>query len=522
MNKVLLIILDGWGIAQPWGGNAIAIAKTPYYDYLWRYFPHTQLSASGRDVGLPGNEMGNSEVGHMNIGAGKIVNQDILRVNQSIEDGSFYINPVLIKAMQRVRGTSNNLHLMGLLSDGGVHSHIAHAIALLNMAKLQGVKNVYLHIFTDGRDTQPMGAQIYIARIKEEIKKLNLGTIATVSGRYWAMDRDGKWQRVDKTYKAMTQGIGISAQTAMSAVAQAYGKGETDEFITPTVIAYNGKKPPPVKSGDSIIYWNFRSDRARQLTQAFLKPEIKGYNRAVTLNNLYFVSFIPYGYEKDIGVMPNIVFTPEKIAYTIASVLSQNKIPQLHIAETEKYAHVTYFFNGTVENPYPLEDRVIVPSQHVNTYDLMPEMSAPQITEKAIESIKENKYGFVVINYANTDMVGHSGNFNAIIKACEVVDTQINNLIETSKKYNYYTILTADHGNAEEALNPINNEVSTEHTTNPVPFILIPPAGDKRKYILKTSGRLSDIAPTIFNIMAIEKPAQMTGINLIAINYQNR
>lgn len=521
MNKVLLIILDGWGLAQPWGGNAIAIARTPYYDYLWKYFPHTQLAASGQDVGLPGHEMGNSEVGHLNIGAGKIVNQDILQVNESIKDGSFYKNPVLLQAMQRVKGTSNNLHMMGLLSDGGIHAHIAHAIALLNMAKMQGVSNVYLHIFTDGRDTQPMGAQIYIARLQEEINKLKTGIIATVSGRYFAMDRDKRWERIDKVYKAMTQGIGDVSPSAMAAVAHAYSKGETDEFITPTIIAPQNKKPPVIKSGDSIIFWNFRSDRSRQLTQAFIKPDIGGYKRSVILNNLYFVSFIPYGYEKDIGVKPNIVFTPDKIDVSLASVLSQNKIAQLHIAETEKYAHITYFLNGMVENPYPLEDRIIVPSQRVKTYDLKPEMSALQITQNALRGIKSNKYGLIVINYANTDMVGHSGNFNAIVQACEVVDKQLYDLIETARKSSYYTILTADHGNAEEVLNPLNNDISTEHTKNPVPFILIPPQQDNKRYILKPDGRLSDITPTILSIMNLQKPQQMTGGNLIATNYPN-
>lgn len=517
MNKVLLLILDGWGIAQPWGGNAISVAKTPYFDYLWRYFPHTELAASGIDVGLPGHEMGNSEVGHLNIGAGKIVKQDILNVNDAIKSGDINTNKVLVQAMERVKDTSGNLHLMGLLSDGGVHAHTLHAIALLQLANKLGVRNVYFHIFTDGRDTSPMSAQLYISHLLKEINKLKTGAIATVSGRYWGMDRNNKWQRIDTVYRALTEGVGQTASSALGAVSAAYGRGETDEFIKPTIVLNNGQKPPVVKDGDSIIFWNFRSDRARQLSQAFLKPEIEGYKRQKVLKNLYFVTLIPYGYEKEIGIKPFTAFVPDKINVTLASMLANNKLSQFHIAETEKYPHVTYFLNGTVEQPYPLEDRMIIPSPKVATYDQMPEMSAPLVSKGIIDAISSKKYNVIIANYANADMVGHTGNFNAIVRACEVVDIQLRNVVEVARKNGVHTFVTADHGNAEEVISPIENTPSTEHTKNKVPFIAVPPDGDSCRYMLRTAGRLSDIAPTILALLGIEKPQEMTGCNLVAI-----
>jgi len=520
-NNVLLLILDGWGLAEPWGGNAIAIAKTPYFDYIWKNYPRTELKANGTDVGLPGHEMGNSEVGHLNIGAGRIVRQDILHINEAIENGEFFKNEVLLSAMQRVKNTSNNLHIMGLLSDGGTHGHIAHAIALLHMAAKVGLKNVYFHIFTDGRDSSPMSAQEYISRLISEMSKLKTGHIATISGRYYAMDRNKNWLRIDKAYQAMVKGVGKVATSPIGAVAESYTSGNTDEFISPTIIAKNGKKPPPVKNNDSVIFWNFRSDRARQIMQAFIKTAIDGYNRAPTLSGLFFVSMIPYGVEADIGVRPYIAFKPERITTTLASTLARNNIAQLHIAETEKYAHVTYFFNGTVEKPYPLEDRILVPSPKVATYDLQPEMSAPEITENLINVIEKQKYRFIVANYANPDMVGHTGNFAAVVKACECVDEQLRALIETAKKFNFHTLVTADHGNAEQVINPIAGESSTEHTKNPVPFVVVTPNSTNGSYILRTSGRLSDIAPTVLQLFNLEQPKEMTGKSLIAINRTN-
>lgn len=517
-NNVLLLILDGWGLAEPWGGNAIAIARTPYFDYLWKSYPRTELKANGTDVGLPGHEMGNSEVGHLNIGAGRIVRQDILHINEAINSGEFFKNDVLLTAMRRVKNTSNNLHLMGLLSDGGIHGHIAHALALLYMASQVGLKNVYFHIFTDGRDTSPLSAQEYISRLQLEMGKLKTGRIATISGRYYAMDRNKNWSRTNKAYQAMVSGSAKTATSAMGAVANAYTTGQTDEFINPTIILSNNKKPPLIKNNDSVIFWNFRSDRARQIMQAFIKPTIEGYDRTPSLSGLFFVSMIPYGVEADIGVRPYVAFEPKRITTTLASTLAKNNIAQLHIAETEKYAHVTYFLNGTVETPYPLEDRILVPSPAVVTYDLQPEMSAPQITEQLIKAVQKQKHPFIVANYANLDMVGHTGNFAAVVKACECVDEQLRALVEVAKKNNFYTLITADHGNAEQIINPIVTESSTEHTKNKVPFIIVPPITSNNGYILRTSGRLSDIAPTVLGLLGIEQPDEMTGKNLIAIN----
>jgi len=514
MNKVLLIILDGWGVAPTWGGNAIAVAKTPYYDYLWKNYPHSLLSASGVDVGLPGHEMGNSEVGHMNIGAGTIVKQDILRIDEAIKNGSFYKNPTLTKAFDRVKGTSGNIHIIGLLSDGGVHGHINHAMALVEMAHRLGVENLYIHIFTDGRDTPPMSAQLYIARLQDEIKKLKTGHIATVCGRYYAMDRDKRWSRLEKAYNLMTQGVGIKVSSPLSSASEAYKRGESDEFISPTIIAQDGKVPPNIKDNDSVIFWNFRSDRARELTQAFLKPQIEGMNRTVILKNLYFVSMIPYGYEKELGVRPFVAFPPKVIGETLTSTLSKNNIKQMHIAETEKYAHITYFLNGLVEQPYAGEDRVVVPSKQVATYDLFPQMSAPEITKGIVDAESKGQYGFIVANFANADMVGHTGSFNAKVVAVETIDGCLKTVIETAQKNGYNTIVTADHGNAEQALDPKDNTGATEHTNNPVPLIFVPADNKPTAYNVK-GGRLADIAPTVLWLMNIQKPKVMTGTPLV-------
>lgn len=514
MTKALLIILDGWGYAQTWGGNAIAVAKTPYYDYLWKTYPHCLLSASGIDVGLPGHEMGNSEVGHLNIGAGKIVKQDILRIDEAIKNDHFYGNEVLVKAFARVKNTTGNVHIMGLLSDGGVHGHINHTIALVKMAERLKVSNLYIHVFTDGRDTPPMSALSYISRLQEAIRQSKVGHIATVCGRYYAMDRDKRWSRLEKAYNLLTQNVGHKVETPLSAVSSAYRRGETDEFVSPTVVLENGKEPPPIKDNDSVIFWNFRSDRARELTQAFLKPELKEMQRSVILKNLYFVSMIPYGYEKEIGVRPFVAFPPKKITETLASTLSKNNITQMHIAETEKYAHVTYFLNGLVEVPYPGEERVLIPSKKVATYDLYPQMSAPEITQSVVQAEGSNKFGFIVVNFANADMVGHTGNFSAKVRGIEVIDECLKSVIETALKNGYNSIVTADHGNAEQALDPRDNSGSTEHTNNPVPMIFVPADNKPSKYNVK-SGRLADIAPTILWLMGVAKPAVMTGEPLI-------
>jgi 2,3-bisphosphoglycerate-independent phosphoglycerate mutase len=514
-TPVLLMILDGWGYAPAWGGNAIALARCSFIDELWRNCPHTLLAASGQAVGLPGHEMGNSEVGHLNIGAGTIISQDVIKINHAIADRSFFSNPVLIQAMDRVKDGSRNLHLMGILSDGGIHGHINHLLALLYLAKMRGLRNIYLHVFTDGRDTSPTSAQTFIYRINNAIAKLGVGQIATISGRYYAMDRDKHWSRINLVYSAMTEGVGERSKSALGTVAQAYTKGETDEFIKPTIVLTNNVPPPPVRDGDSVIFWNFRSDRARELTQAFLKPSINDYRRRVFLKDLFFVSMIPYGYEADIGVKPNIAFEPDKIKQTLASVLSQHHLTQLHIAETEKYAHVTFFFNGTVERPYPGEDRILVPSPKVATFDLAPEMSAAAITANVIKALERRKYDFIVMNYANADMVGHTGNIDATKRACSFVDLQVRRAVGKAHDAGYTVFITGDHGNAEQMIDPMTNEPDTAHTKNPVPLIFVPSQDNATVFRLNDGGKLSDITPTILNLMAITPPAEIKGHNLL-------
>ena len=520
-KKTILIIMDGWGYAPPWGGNAIAMATTPFFDGLVRNYSNNLISASGHDVGLPGHEMGNSEVGHLNIGAGQIVRQDILNINQAIKDRSFFSNPVLIEAIDKAIHNDRNIHLMGLLSNGGVHAHIDHAIALMYLAKLRGAKNVFVHVFADGRDSPPTSAQSDIAKLQTVMTKIGIGQIVTVSGRYFAMDRDHHWDRIGRAYDAMVEGKGKTATTALSAVSAAYQNGENDEFITPTVILSDNNHPPTINDGDSIIFWNFRSDRARQLTQAFLKQNIEGYNqRRIIRQGIYFVSLIPYGYEQDIGVKPNSAFSPKVVNKALASVLSDKGMPQLHMAETEKYAHVTYYFNGTIEQPYPMEDRVLIPSPRVPTYDEKPEMSAAEITDRLIKEIERDYFKFIVVNYANADMVGHTGVFDAIRTACETVNNQLERFLEIAQKKGYLTIITADHGNAEQSINPLTYEPDTEHTSNPVPFIVVPPVDYNAPITLRDYARLSDIAPTILHYMGIAQPADMTGTPITTNQWQ--
>jgi len=517
-TPVILIIMDGWGYAPPWGGNAIALAGTTFVDSIWRKCPHTLLAASGRAVGLPGHEMGNSEVGHLNIGSGTLIHQDVIKINDAITSGVFFRNPVLTQAVDRAKTNGTNLHIMGVLSDGGIHGHINHAIALLFLARQRGLKRVYIHAFTDGRDTLPTAAQNYIYRLNKVTARLGIGQVATISGRYFAMDRDQHWTRVDKVYRAMTEGLGRPSASALGAIAEAYQAGQTDEFIEPIIVASGGQPPPPVKDGDSVIFWNFRSDRARQLTLAFLAPDIKAYRRHKILRNLYFVSMIPYGYEHDIGVKPNIAFEPDSIRETLSAVLAKANMSQLHIAETEKYAHVTYFFNGTMEQPNVGEDRIIVPSSQVPTFDLKPEMSADIITRKLMSAISKKPYDFVVVNYANADMVGHSGNIDATKIACHTVDQQVALVVADATKRGYAVMVTADHGNAEQMIDPMTNEPDTSHTNNPVPFIVVPPTAQPglNSVKLNDEGKLSDIAPTVLALLGLGQPPGMTGHSLLA------
>lgn len=512
METVILLILDGWGIAPAWGGNAISQARTPNFDQLWRQCPHAELKASGNEVGLPGHEAGNSEVGHLNIGAGRIVYQDISRISQSIKDGSFYNNPVILQAMDQVKKNQSSLHLVGLVSDGGVHSHTSHLFALLDFAKKESIKKVYIHVITDGRDSDPQSALIYVSRLNEEIAKVGLGEIATVCGRFYAMDRDHHWERTQLAYQAMAEGKGLPAESALSAISSSYTNGVTDEFIKPAVITKNNQIIAKISDNDSVIFFNFRADRTRQLAKAFTDSDFKYFPRKKILN-LYFVGFIPYEAEEDGKVKS--AFNEQDIKNTLAEVINNQNLAQFHIAETEKYAHVTYFFNGGREQQFSKEDRMLIPSPRIATYDKAPAMSAPTITQKLIEKINSDKYTFVVANFANADMVGHSGDFKATVTACEIVDQCIGKIVEVVKKTNKILIVTADHGNADEILNAKTGQINTEHSKNDVPFILFDQSSDNHQYKIRSQGKLADIAPTILQILNISKPAEMTGKSLI-------
>lgn len=505
MKSLILIILDGWGVAPPWAGNAIFLAKTPYFDNLIKKFPHTTLSASGESVGLPGHERGNSEAGHLNIGAGKIVHQDVNHIFNLIKNGTFFKNPVIIDCIKHVKKFKSNLHLIGLVSDGGVHSHIDHLFSLLELCKKEGIKNVFVHAFTDGRDTEPQKALSYIYQLERKLKTLKIGKIATVSGRYYGMDRDKHWDRTERAYRAIAEGNGPLKKTAASAIAECYSKDLIDEFITPSVI-----NPVGVKDGDGIIFFNVRGDRMRQLTLSFSEPNFNHFP-VKKLKNLSIVTFTWYG-----DYIPNtkFAFPPEKVQTPLASVISKENLYQFHIAETEKYAHVTYFFNGGKEKPFAREERLMVPSPKVPTYDLDPKMSAKEVTEETIKRIKLQKYSFVLVNFANPDMVGHTGNLEATVKAVETVDKCLESLVKTACEFKMDVLITADHGNAEQMVNPKTGEIDTEHTNNPVPFIIIPHLNNQN-YQLRENGILADIAPTILQLLEIKKPSEMTGKSLI-------
>lgn len=505
-KPVALIIMDGFGESSTTVGNAVKEAKTPNLDKIQATYPNTLIKASGLDVGLPDGQMGNSEVGHTNIGAGRIVYQDLTRVTKAIEDGDFFENQILVKAMQN--GKERAVHIMGLLSDGGVHSHIDHLKALIKMAKEKDVKNVYVHAFTDGRDTDPQSGLGYIKEIEKYMAEIGCGKFATVNGRYYAMDRDKRWERVEVAYKAMVFGEGEVSPSAEEAVSNSYKKGATDEFIIPTVIVEDGEPVGKISEGDSVIFFNFRPDRAREISRAIVDKEFTGFERADI--NTYFVCLTEY----DV-TLPNvqIAFGPQSLSNTLGEYLSKLGKNQLRAAETEKYAHVTFFFNGGVEEPNEGEDRELIPSPKVATYDLKPEMSAPELLEKVLEKINEDKYDFIVVNFANPDMVGHTGVMEAAVKAVETVDNCVGKLVDKIVEIGGSAIITADHGNAELMSDPETGKVVTAHSVNPVPFIV---AGEDFKgRELLTDGRLSDIAPTLLDMMNLEKPEEMTGHSLI-------
>jgi 2,3-bisphosphoglycerate-independent phosphoglycerate mutase len=509
VSPVVLIILDGWGYREQTDGNAIAVGNTPVMDSLWQAYPRTLIKASGKAVGLPEGQMGNSEVGHINIGAGRIVPQELVRISDAVEDGSILENKALLQVCHDVKERNSKLHLMGLCSDGGVHSHIDHLIGLLEMAKAQGLSEVCIHAITDGRDTNPQAGVKAIELIQDHIDRLGVGRIATISGRYYAMDRDNRWDRVKQAYDLITsegQPAGISAQEVLQ---NSYNEGVTDEFVIPTRIT-----PGNVSAGDGVIFFNFRPDRARELTQAFVSPNFKGFERQ-QIESLTYATFTQY--EHDLPVL--VAFEPQNLTNILAEVIANKGLRQFRTAETEKYAHVTYFFNGGLEQPVEGEDRELVQSPMVSTYDRAPEMSAHEVTDVAIAAIEKAIYSLVVINYANPDMVGHTGMMDAAVQAVETVDTCLGDLLASIGKAGGTAIIIADHGNAEYMWDE-NGSAWTAHTTNLVPFILVEGEGLKipghgTDVPLREDGRLCDIAPTILEILGLPQPPEMTGQSMI-------
>ncbi len=516
-KPIILIILDGWGLGNPNNdGNAIAKADLPTFDKLDKYYPLLSLQASGISVGIPWNEPGNSEVGHTIIGAGRIVYQNLPKIDLAIQDGSFFTNKALLSGIENVKEKNSSLHLMGLISEGSVHSNYDHLIALLELARDQKIKKVFLHLFTDGRDSQPTFGVDILKKLQKNIKDIGVGKIDSIHGRSWAMDRNNNWDRIKKSYQVMTEGVGKKFDDPIEYLQSSYEKGVYDEYIEPAI---NSSIDGLIKDNDSVIFFNFREDRARQLTKAFVIPGLKKARDKKRLN-VKFITMIEY--EKDLPV--SIVFPPTKIKNGLGKTLSDYNKKQLRIAETEKYAHVTYFFNGGEEKPFTNEDRILIPSPSVAKYDQSPEMSADAITEKIITAVKEESYDFILVNYANADMVGHTGNEKAIIQAVECLDKQMAKLIPIVLSANGCLLITADHGNAEKIKDPYSGQLLTEHSDNPVPLWFITPNNHKEKTLeeinitkSKITGLLSDIAPTILNLMQIKKPAEMTGESLLPL-----
>ncbi|MEY2984136.1 MAG: hypothetical protein RLZZ568_753 [Cyanobacteriota bacterium] len=507
---VVLVILDGWGYRPDTRANAIAQANTPVMDSLLQTYPNVLINTSGKDVGLPKGQMGNSEVGHLNIGAGRVVPQELVRISDAIEDSSFFANEALVNICQQVRDRKGKLHLIGLTSDGGVHSHLEHLIGLIDLAKLQGVGNLCIHAITDGRDTPTTEGARFVERVQAHLDKIELGRIVTVSGRYYAMDRDRRWDRIEKAYRIMTQdGVG-DGRNAAQVIKDYYGADLTDEFIPPTRIA-----PGAIQSGDGVIFYNFRPDRARQLCYAFVNRQFDGFERE-RIQPLDFVTFTQY----DPHLPVVVAFEPQNLNNILGEIIAREGLKQFRTAETEKYPHVTYFFNGGLEQPFEGEDREMLQSPMVATYDKAPQMSAKAVTDTVCQAINQGIYSLVVVNYANPDMVGHTGNLGAAIMAIEAVDTSLGRLLEGASKMGGTVMITADHGNAEYMSDEAGNPW-TAHTTNPVPFILV--EGEKRKVpghggnvTLREGGRLADIAPTILEILQLPQPSEMTGTSLIA------
>ena len=502
----MLMILDGFGINENENGNAVKLANTPNIDKLMKTCPTTEIYTSGLNVGLPDGQMGNSEVGHTNIGAGRIVYQELTRITKSIEDGDFFSIPEFIEAIENCKKNNSKLHIMGLLSDGGVHSHMRHLFGLLELAKRKDFEDVYVHCFLDGRDTPPASAEGYIMKLEEKMKEKGVGKIATISGRFYSMDRDKRWNRIQKSYDAMVNGIGEKATSAISAIESSYQKEIFDEFVKPTVIVNGDNQVATISKNDSVIFFNFRPDRAREITRVLIDKDFSEFETKKDLN-LFFVCMTQYD-----ETMPNvkIAFKPTTLVNTFGEYISNKGLTQLRIAETEKYAHVTFFFNGGNEKQYKGEDRILVSSPKVETYDMQPEMSAPEVTTKVLEAINSKKYDVIILNYANPDMVGHTGNLDAAIKAIEEIDNDVGKVVEAIRANEGVLLITADHGNSEQMVDYTTGEPQTSHTTNPVPLILVGMETAKLK-----TGKLADLAPTMLDIMGLEKPEEMTGESII-------
>jgi 2,3-bisphosphoglycerate-independent phosphoglycerate mutase len=512
-RPIVLTVLDGWGYRADAKGNAIALARKPNYDRLLKEFPNTLIHTSGPHVGLPEGQMGNSEVGHLNIGAGRIVQMDITRVDQLIASGEFFRQPLLLEAMER--GRAHQLHLMGLLSDGGVHSHIEHLFALLRMARENKVERVCVHCFMDGRDTPPESGIDFLRAIAQKMREYGVGQIASVSGRYYAMDRDNRWERIEKAYRAIVHGDSeVKSSDPIAAIRASYEKGVTDEFVVPVVITAQAAPGNPavprglIRDDEAVIFFNFRADRARQMTRALVEPGFKEFADPARPKNLVYVALTQY--EKTWPWL-RYILAPEKLEHILANVFAELDFKNLRCAETEKYAHVTYFFNGGVEKPFAGEERVLVPSPKVPTYDLKPEMSAAGVADAVIKAIEKGDFDAIIMNFANADMVGHSGKLDATIKACETVDECLGRIFQALRPRGGAWIITADHGNAETMIDPVTGGPHTYHTTNPVPFILVTEDGRAQ---LQPGGSLRDIAPTLLGVLGVPQPREMTGRDL--------
>ncbi len=501
-ERVLLCILDGWGISEDTKYNAVYQADTPNYDNFLKNMSHTTLHADGLNVGLPEGQMGNSEVGHLNIGAGRIVYQELTRINNEISGGGFFKNEEFIKAIEHVKNNNSSLHIYGLVSSGGVHSSMNHLEALIKMASDNGLKDVYVHAFLDGRDTPPKSAVTFLNEIEQTLKKYELPPIASVIGRYWAMDRDKRWERIERAYNCLILGEGNTAKNSAEAVNNSYENGKTDEFVEPVVIG--GKR---ISDNDAVIFFNYRPDRAREITKAIAFSDFDGFERKKVLNNVRYVCMTRY--DETFGLP--VAFGPQKLVNILGEVLDANNVKQFRTAETEKYAHITFFFNGGVEEPNKLETRKLVPSPKVATYDLKPEMSAFEVCDNVLGALDNKEYGFILVNFANPDMVGHTGVMEAAVKACHAVDECVGKIAQKALQNGVKMIVTADHGNAEWMYNEETQAPQTAHTTNIVPFIII----DSKKYDLKETGALCDIAPTVLDLAGIKKPLEMTGSSMI-------